>query len=173
MWTTDQMLEGGLGVFRGLTSFITASREAKYREKLQEYNNAMTRLANAQNQNAITQNQNAAVERSLAQQFQIQRQEYVTTGEAEVAAAATDTAGRSVNQTLYQVHRSAAEAQSNRQADLDAQLAGFQQQRLNSAMQTAQQIDYSFIPKPSPVAAMLGISTELYKVQKRYNPSTI
>ena len=166
-------LQAGLSVAQGLTGFIQSSREAKYRRKLQEYNNAMTRLANAQNQNAITLNQNMAVERSLAQQFQIERSEYVTIGEAEVSAAAAGTAGRSVNQTLYQVQRSADEAESNRQSDLEAQLAGFQQQRLNSAMQAAQQIDYSFIPSPNPVSSMLGIATDLYKIQQRNNPTSL
>jgi hypothetical protein len=166
-------LEAGLKAAEGITGFITQSRDAAYRKKLQKYNNAMTQLANGVNQNAITTNQNMAVERSLMEQFQISRSEYTTVGAAEVAAAASDTAGRSVNQTLYQVHRSADEAESNRQSDLAAQLDGFAQQRVNSALQAAQQIDYSFIPKPNPVTAMLGLGTELYKLQKRGNPNTI
>jgi hypothetical protein len=166
-------LEAGLKVAEGITGFIQSSKDAAYKKKMQDYNNAMTRLANGINQNAITTNQNMAVERSLAQQFQISRSEYTTVGEAEVSAASSDTAGRSVNQTIYQVHRSADEAESNRQSDLASQLDGFAQQRLNSAMQTAQQIDYSFIPKPNPVTAALGIGTELYKLNKRNNPKTI
>lgn len=166
-------LQAGLQLAGGLSGFIQSSREASYRKKLQEYNNTMTRLSNAINQNGITTNQNMAVERSIAEQFNIERSEYLTLGEAEVSAAATDTAGRSVNQTLYQVQRSADEAESNRLSDLEAQLAGFQQQRLNSAMQTAQQIDYSFIPKPNPVTAMLGMAGDLYKVYKRGNPTTL
>lgn len=166
-------LQAGLKAADGITSFITANRDAKYRKKLQEYNNAMTMLANAQNQNAITTNQNAAVERSVMEQFNIERSRYTTIAQAEVSAAASDTAGRSVNQTLYQIERSAEEADGNRMADLEMQLAGFQQQRLNSSMQANQQIDYSFIPRPNPVTSMLGIATDIYKVKQRNNPSTI
>ena len=166
-------LDMGLSLAQGITGFIQSSREAKYKKALQEYNNTMVNLANAQNQNAITTNQNFAVEASLAQQFEIERSLYTTTGEAEVAAAATDTAGRSVNQTLYQVQRSADEAQSKRMSELESQLAAFGQQRINSSMQALQQIDNSFIPSPNPVTSMLGIATDLYKIQKRYNPTTI
>ncbi|QOE32160.1 virion-associated protein [Rhizobium phage Paso] len=166
-------LQAGLKASDGITSFITAKRDAKYRQQLQDYNNAMTRLANAQNQNAITTNQNAAIERSVMEQFNIERSRYTTIAQAEVSAAASDTAGRSVNQTLYQVERSAEEADSNRMADLEMQLAGFQQQRLNSSMQANQQIDYSFIPSPNPVTSMLGIATDIYKVKQRNNPTTI
>lgn len=166
-------LEAGLKVAEGVTGFIQSSRDADYKRKMQKYNNAMTMLANGVNQNAITTNQNMAIERSLAEQFQISRSEYTTVGAAEVSAAASDTAGRSVNQTLYQVHRSADEAESNRQSDLAAQLDGFAQQRLNSSLQTAQQIDYSFIPKPNPITALLGLGTDLYKLNKRNNPTTI
>lgn len=166
-------MQMGMNALNGLSGFIQSSREAKYRRKVQEYNNAMTRLANAQNQNAVTTNQNMAVERSLAQQFEIERSEYVTLGRAETAAAAADTEGRSVNQTMYQIHRSADEAESKRQADLQSQLAQFTQQRKNSALQQQQQLDYSYIPSPNPVTAMLGIAGNMAKTYQRYNPQTI
>ncbi|QXP44062.1 hypothetical protein [Stappia phage SI01] len=163
-------MQMGINVLNSAGGFLRASRDAAYKRKLQEYNNQMTRLANAQNQNAVTTNQNLAVERSLSQQFEIERSEYTTVGKAEVAAAAADTAGRSVNQTIYQIHRSADEAESKRLADLDAQLAQFRHQRLNSSIQTQQQIDHSYIPSPNPVAALLGLGGELAQTYQRYNP---
>lgn len=166
-------LDMGLKLASGVTGFIQSSKEQKYKQKLQDYNNAMTQLANAQNQNAITTNQNIAVEASVAKQFAIERQSYLTQGEADVAAAATDTAGRSVNQTMYQVQRSADEAESNRARELEQQLAAFGQQRLSSAMQAAQQVDYSYIPKANPVTSMLGIGIDMYKISQRGNPKTI
>lgn len=167
-------LNMGLSFAQGITGFIQSSREQKYRQKLQEYNNKMVRLADAQNQNAITTNQNIAVEASVAKQFAIERQNYLTQGEADVAAAATDTAGRSVNQTLYQVQRSADEADSVRQRELEHQLAAFRQQRLNSSMQAMQQLDYSYIPKANPVTSMLGIGIDMYKIYQRgTNPTDI
>lgn len=166
-------LQAGLGLASGITDFITKSREAKYREKLQAYNNAMVNLSNATNQNAITTNQNAAIERSVVAGFQQERTRFTTIAEAEVSAAASDTAGRSVNQTLYQIERSAEEAESARLSDLEMQVAGFDQQRVNSAVQASQQIDRSYIPQPNPVTAMLGMATDFYKVTKRYNPKTI
>lgn len=167
-------LQLGLQAAGGVTDFLQASRDAKYKRRLQEYNNKMVRLADAQNQNAITTNQNIAVEASVAKQFAIDRQRYLTEGEVEVAAAASDTAGRSVNQTLYQVQRSADEADSNRQRELEHQLASFSQQRLNSAMQAQQQLDISYIPKPSLITSALDIGTKLYTTHDRItNPRKI
>lgn len=161
-------LQMGMTALKGVTGFIQSSREAKYKQKIKEYNNAMVRLADANNQNAITTNQNLAVERSTRQAFAIERSHYTTVGKAEVAAAASGTAGRSVNQTMYQIDRSAAEAEAARKSDLEAQLAGFSQQRLNSNMQARQATDISYIPQPSPVSAMLGIAGDMYKVYNRH-----
>lgn len=166
-------LQAGTAILKGVAGYIQSSREAKYKKALQEYNNKMLHLANAQNQNAIILNQNMAVERSLAAQFEISRSEYTTLGQATVSAAASGTAGRSVNQTMYQIQRSADEADSRRMSDLEAQMAGFQQQRLNSAMQASQQVDISFIPRPSPVSAMLGIGGDLSRIWQQHNPQSI
>ncbi len=164
-------LQMGLQAATGITNFITESRDRKYKQQIQDYNNKMVRIADALNQNAITTNQNIAVEASVAKQFAIARQAMVTKGEVEVAAAATDTVGRSVNQTLYQVQRSADEADSNRARELEQQLAAFGQQRLNSSMQAVQQLDNSFIPKASPVTAMLDIGTKMYSTYDKFtNP---
>lgn len=161
-------LQFGMTALKGVTGYIQSAREASYKQKIKEYNNQMVRLADANNQNAITTNQNLAVERSTRTAFAIERSHYATTGKAEVAAAASGTAGRSVNQTMFQIDRSAAEAEASRKSDLDAQLAGFSQQRLNSNMQARQATDISFIPQPNPAATMLGLTGDLIKVYNRH-----
>ncbi|QPC44932.1 hypothetical protein HW532_20865 [Kaustia mangrovi] len=160
--------EQGLNLFKHGASFIAGQQEAEAKRAWQKYNNAMVRLADAQNQNAITTNRNLAIERSTEQGFQIERSEYVTKAAAEVAAAAIQTEGRSVNQTLFQIESNAAHAQARRKADLEAQFAAFDHQRMTSAFQAAQQIDYSIIPEPSPVSSLLGFGAEAFDIYSNY-----
>lgn len=170
MWG-HMALQMGASVVQHGMSFIAASKEAASKRKWQVYNNAMTRIADGQNQNAITTNQNMAVGRSTVQQFEIERSEYTTRAQVETAAAVAGTGGRSVNQTMFQVDRNAAVAQRNRLSDLQAQLDGFDNQRRTSAFQAAQQIDYTYIPSPSPVTAMLGLGGDLSKIYNQFNPT--
>lgn len=168
MWNNMGM-EMGLSALKSGASFIGAMQEAKSKRAWQQYNNAMTRLADGQNQNAITTNVNMAIERSTIQGFEIERSEYQTRGAAEAAAAAAGVSGRSVNQTLFQVERSAAVAQHTRMYDLQGQLLGFEQQRQQSAFQTAQQIDHTYIPNPSPISALMGFGGDATKIYNRYH----
>jgi hypothetical protein len=167
MWS-HQGMELGLAGLKAGTSFISGLQEAKAARAWQKYNNAMLRISNGQNQNAINVNQNMAVERSTIQGFEIERSEYVTRAAAEAEAAATGTEGRSVNQTLFQIDRNAAVARHQRAADLKAQILGFDQQRMNSAFQTATQIDHTYIPNPSPIAAMMGFAGDAFKINEKY-----
>lgn len=195
MWA-HALIEGGLSIAKGFASYGASKAqyqaqqaayneeyrvgmiEAAYRRKVQAYNNAMVGVANALNQNALTSNQVQAVDRSTAQGFAIERARDMQLAEAEVSAAATGTAGRSVNQTLNTLNFSANLAQSDRLRDLDAQLKSIEQQRLNSEIQAEQSRDYSLIldpvlrsagTKPSAVSAMLGIATDLGGVGLKYS----
>ena len=93
----------------------------------------------------------------------------MTKAETEVAAAATGTEGRSVNQTMFAVGRTEAVAQSRRKSDLKAQLLGFENQRQSSAFQASQQIDHTYLPNPNPVASIMGFGADAYKIHSRYN----
>lgn len=172
MWSFQGFESVFAGAKAGL-SFLAGVQEAKAKRKWQAYNNAMTRIADAMNQGTINTNQNLAVERSTAQAFEIERTGYETEQSVIAAAAAADTEGNSVNQTIFQAQRNEARAQSRRQQDLEAQILGFDGQRRSSAFQAAQQIDYSPIPMPNPLVAMLGLGTDLMKIDQRYNDTDI
>ena len=137
-------------------SFLGASQEAKAakaqykaQKAWQEYRNKMTSLSNAVSQNAISTNEilsNAAYAR---QAVQLKRTAMSTEGKAEASAAAAGVKGRSVNQVITNIQRNAAMQERERQIALESSWLAFDQQRLNSAMSSAMQQDYSYIAKPN------------------------
>lgn len=170
MWG-NLAVDGGLSILKTATSYMAAKQEASAKRKWQNYKNSILRISGAMNQNAINQNQNMAVDRSEAQAFEIERDEYTTMAAAEASAAAADTEGRSVNQTIYQIQRSGMMAQSNRLNDLENQIAGFDQQRLNTEMQVVTQTDFSPINSPDIGASLLGLGADLFSKYNSYqNP---
>jgi hypothetical protein len=167
MWGYEQLEAGMSGISRG-ASFVAGLLDARSKRAWQKYNNAMVNIANGQNQNAITTNENLTVERSVVQGFEIERTGYQTTAAIEAIAAASDTEGRSVNQTLFQAARNEAVAQNRRKSDLDAQLLGFDNDRRTSAFQAATQVDHTYIPNPSPAAFLLGLGSDALKLRMQY-----
>lgn len=164
-----QAMDMGLSVAKNVTSFIAQSQEARSKRAWQRYKNAMLRISGGQAQNAINTNQNMAVDRSSIQAFEIDKSEFSTLASAEVAAAAADVTGRSVNQTMFQIQGNAASAQAARERDLAAQLLGFQQQRQQVEMQVAMQTDITPIPSPSVASTVLGLGSDLWGTYKAYN----
>lgn len=167
MWS-HQSISTGISIAQGITSFIGKARQAADERAWQEYNNRMTRIADGQNQNSITTNHNMAIERSTIQGFEISKSSYETRAKVEAAAAALGAEGGSLNQTLFAVDRNAAAAQHNRKFDLEAQIAGFENQRRTSSFQAIQQIDHSPIPGPNPISAMLGIGANAFSTWDKY-----
>lgn len=157
----DMALDGTLSLAQNVGSFIIASKQRKLQKKWQDYNNKLTRLQNAQNQNALTTNAGMAVERSAEQSFQIEKSEYITTGQAEAAAAASGTTGRSVNLVLGEISRNAASAQARRAQDLTYELMGIDEQKKASQFNTEMQIDHTTIPSASPASALLGFTSDM------------
>lgn len=143
---TDMALSGA----KNIGSYILANADAKNKRKWQKYNNTMLRLQSGQNQNTLTDNENMLRERSQEEAFLIRRSEYITKASVEVAAAATGTAGRSVNMVLFDVGRNAAIADRDRQRDLQLQYLGIDNQRKSEAMGLAMSIDQTNIPNPNP-----------------------
>lgn len=151
-------------ILTNIGSYITASKKAESDRKWQDYTNKMTRLINAQNQNSLTTNENMMHERQQVSRMNVAKSEYSTEASAEVAAAATGTVGRSVNMVLFDIARNAAGARSRIDRDENFQEAQIDNQRQQSEMQTAQQIDTRYIPDPNPATAMLGIASDMGKL---------
>lgn len=160
MWA-DLAVSGVDSLFKRVGSYIQAEKEAKAKRQWQEYKNAMTRLADANNQNAITANERLTEERVSRQRFNIRRSSYMTSAQAEAAAAAENTAGRSVNMVQFDIERNASMQQANLTADMEAQYAQFDNQRQSSAFQAAMNMDYTFIPSPNPATYFLGFATDI------------
>jgi hypothetical protein len=141
-----------------------AKKDAEAKKAWQAYKNTMVQLSDANNQNTLTTNANLAFEQSALQAFSIERSEYITSAQAEVAAAASGTGGRSANAVLLDVERNATMAQSRRQGDLEAQFLQIDNQRRQSQFQAAMSMDYSPIPEPNPATYMLNFATDMTKL---------
>ena len=131
--------------------------QAKAQQAWQAYSNQMANLSNANNQNVITSNQTMATQASAREAVSNQAAEIQATGSAEVAAAAAGVTGGSVAATVQDIERQAATVEYNRQEALKNQFDQFDQQRTNSTTAAAMQQNYSYIPKPSSTAMLLGI----------------
>ena len=163
-------LSGGLAALRTGMSFMDADKTAKQKKVWQEYKNTMLKLSGANAQNTFTTNENIARESSAEQAFQIERSEYITSAQAEVAAAASGTEGRSVNAVMFDIERNAASAQSRRKQDLSNQYRQIDAQRQNSEWQVATQMDYSPIPEPNPATYMLNFAGDMHKLYRSSKP---
>ncbi|KRR22160.1 virion core protein, T7 gp14 family [Bradyrhizobium retamae] len=169
MWA-DLALSGGLAALRTGLSYSQAKKDAEAKQVWQAYKNTMTQLSNANNQNILTTNENIASAASREQAFQIERSEYLTSAQAEVAAAAEGVGGRSVNAVMFDVERNATMAQSRRKQDLQAQYLQIDNQRLQSDFQASMQIDYSPIPEPNPATYALNFATDMTKLWQSSKP---
>ena len=170
MWA-DLAVSGLDSFFKRTGSYIQAEKEAKAKRQWQEWKNAMTRLADANNQNAITTNERLTEDRVSRQRFNVRRSSYMTAAQAEASAAAENTAGRSVNMVQFDIERNASMQQANLTADMEAQYAQFDNQRLSSAFQAAMNQDYTFIPSPNPATYMLGFSSDIVNSYKNLTKS--
>lgn len=169
---SDMAFEGVGSLLQNGASFLVARQKAKSDKQWQDWRNKIVRLSNAKNQNSITTNTQLALQRAALTQEAIRKSERLTYASTEVQAAATGTIGRSVNQTMAQVNRNAADARTRASMDLDQQLLGFQAQRESSNLQTVQQTEYSPIPMPTGASQLLNFGTDVAKLWQTYGKTT-
>lgn len=151
----------GVGVIAQVGSFITASQQAASDRAWQTYNNKMARLTAAQTNNSITTNELMRKSRKRGQLFQIAKSEIATKATAEVAAAAAGATGNSVKMTQFDIGRNAANARGAIERDDQYQDINTDNQRLQTSMQLAMNLDLRSIPNPTGAAQLLGISSSI------------
>lgn len=152
-----QAMNGAFSALSSLTSFITASKQAKQDRLWQEYNNKMTKLQNAENQNIITTNDVMRQDRKHTQLMQIQKSETASLASAEASAAASGTIGNSVNMTLRAISQNASNARQAIERDDDLQDVQTMNQRFQSAFGMEMQLDRRVISGPSTASLLLGL----------------
>lgn len=162
----DLIFSGGSALLKAGLSYSAASDKAKSDRQWQAYNNAMLNISGALAQNDITQNEVFAREKSIQQGVAIQKSEFLTEANAENSAAAAGTTGRSVNATLFDIQRNAANAKSNLENDAQNQEIAFQNMRQKVSQQVLTQTDVRTIPSPNPVTTMLGLGGDIGKLYK-------
>lgn len=170
MWA-NMAIEGGLSALKNGMAYRNAKQQAESARLWQTYKNTMTKISDGQNQNALTTNENLARERAKRSRWDIEKSEYLTTAEATVAAAASDTGGRSVNMVMFDIERNADAARAKVDRDLEGQRLQIDHQREASSFQAAMQMDYTPIPMPDATTYALGFATDMYKTYSRYNPA--
>lgn len=162
MWA-DWQINGVVGGFQAIGTYIQQSRKAKNDRKWQAYNNAMTRMQDGLNQSNINTNQNMAVERQVRESYALRVAEYQTSSKAEAAAAAVGAEGNSVDKVLLEVSNNEARMQQQLRTDMNYQMVGFQNQRQSSALQTQMQLDFTQIPKPNLASSLLSWGADTMK----------
>lgn len=121
---------------------------AKAKRAWQAYSNTMVRLGDRINQNAITDNEVLTLDDSAEQAFDIKKSLLQSEGAIAVAAGSAGVRGKSVNEAVFDVQRSANIAEGRRQKTLAASFLSFDQQRRQSTFAAELNQDRSFIPKP-------------------------
>ena len=159
MWAM-QAVQLAVSGAKNLVAYNEKAKQTESDRKWQAYNNAMVTVQEAGNQNSITTNENLARERAAIQRAAITKSAYQTKAQAEVAAAASGTSGRSVDIALYDIGRNEAMAIDAVDKDLKVQFLGFDNQRQGSAMQGQMSKDFRGLPMPNAATYMLGFATD-------------
>lgn len=154
-------IAAGSSLLSGLMSFGADKAAAKAQRAFQKYRNTMTQLSNALAQDAITANELISNEQFRRQALQIQSTYQEAAGATQVQAGATDTAGRSVDRSMFLLEQSRDMAEAVRQENLISSWIAFDQQRENAAMSAAMQQDYSYIPKPNLMTYLFKAGTQI------------
>ena len=145
----------GMNFLQAGMQYDADKQQHKAQVAWQKYSNTMVRLSDAMNQNAITTNELLTQEAFANEAMKIKRGSLLTLAKVETAAAAAGTKGRSVNQAMLDVTRNAAVRESERQTSLRNANLAFDQQRLQSGMSAAMQLDYTYLPKPNAASYFL------------------
>lgn len=146
----------GLNFLSANESYKADKAQAKAQRAWQAYSNTMTRLSDSVNQNAVTTNQLMAQDAFASQALDLRKESFITQAKVETAAAAAGVKGRSVTQTMFSVQRNAANREAERAQQFQNTMLAFDQQRQNSTMTAAMNMDYSYIPKPKAATYFLN-----------------
>jgi hypothetical protein len=158
----EMPVKAGLEFFSASAGYEADKAQYKAKKAWQAYSNTMVSLGAALNQNIITDNEIIARGTFAQEAFNIKRNKLEAEASVEVNAAAAGVKGRSVNQSLLDVQRKAAEKEHMRTIAFDNAMLGFRQQRVNTEMSAAAQKDYSFLPKPSRLGGLLQAGFNVY-----------
>lgn len=148
--------QAGLNALSAAQSYKADKAKARAQQAWQAYTNKMVDLSATVSQNAITTNEVLSHDAFVNQAMQIKQESLLTRAKSEVSAAAAGVKGRSVNLTIRNVLRNSAAREAERQEQFRVSQLGFDQQRMQVAMQAAMQKDYSYIPKPQAASYILS-----------------
>ena len=138
----------GMQIGSAIMGYKADKAQAKAQQAFQKYRNTMTQLSNALTQNAITSNELIELDQAKRDALTIQENYQQSSGDTQVMAGASYTAGRSVGRSLHVLKLSTQMAEQTRQENLINAWQGYDAQRKNAAMSAAMQQDHSYIPTP-------------------------
>lgn len=162
--------QAGMAVASSAISASAKGEEYKVNKKLMKYENLMTAISAGQSQNAITTNLTLAMEQNAEQGFLIQKNEIMAEGAARVEAAAAGVSGGSVNSTMRQIQRNAAQGQYFRKRQLAGIFLESDAQRQQVATQAALSKRSGSIPRPNYTSDALSLGAkglDMYNTYKK------
>src|SRR5690606_6144073 len=109
---------------------------------------------------SITSNELISNEQFRRQALEIQSTYQEAAGATQVQAGFAETAGRSVDRSMFLLEQSRDMAEAVRQENLINSWTAFDQQRQNAAMSAAMQQDYTYIPKPNLLSYLFKAGTQ-------------
>lgn len=146
-----------------LLDYASTNKEAKFKEKLQQYNNMQKILAGAHQVAVVERNKAEALDASLGQKLEIERNALQAQGRLDVQAAASGARGGSVAAVARDISRNAARANFNREEDLLLQQAQADEQIVGIQADVERSLTHNVFNKQNLLAAALNVGTDVYK----------
>lgn len=156
--------------FGSLAKFGSAVVQYDAQQSALEHQKAMADIQAAAQMESINAQEREARDAAIRAQVSIQRESNRAKAQADVAAAASGTAGGSVEQTVRGINRSQAAAETARAKNYETQLMAYGKQR--EAVKIGQifgNVPTLTIP-PSPAAALADLSATMLEHNEENSP---
>ena len=164
--------EMGVRAISAVSGFYASTQEYKISKIMQKHQNTMLALSAAQSTNQINRNAIEVEEQFVLASAADQVTAMQDQEAARLSAAAAGASGNSVQSTLHDFHRAAAQKRySNSKARETAHLQ-ISDDRRQLALSVAAGQNRDIIPRPSAATALLGLGTSLYDTWRQHNPQT-
>lgn len=149
-------------------SYAASSASAKAQEKWQTYKNKMVGFISGEQQDDVTTNLSLAEVASGNQNFMIQKQELEAEGTARVNAAAAGVSGNSVDATMQDIARNAANQQDQRIQQMTTQQMAADKEKRSIVINAQNSMDYSSITQPSLITTGLSMLSKDMQISNHY-----
>jgi hypothetical protein len=169
------LMLGGMAL-QGYLGYEQAKRQARmdnilgeHKQKIQAQNNARARAVGDDKQTVVTTNIDRAMRQYVNADASIDVSRIKSRAASVVNAAAAGTAGMSVDDSIMDIERNAAQAELNATSRLNSMVTDLERSRRGIEAQVAsRQTQNIFLPTPQPSAAAAALGTGLNMASATY-----